>query len=78
MEFTETSFYKIIDMIAPDFLFKFFQESVKNKTDYFIYKVNSAIAINFGIGNGESCFAIIIDAVNGNFEILTGIILLAE
>ena len=68
-EFMHSAFYKIIKIIAPEFFFNFFQETVTRQLEYYSMTIAKVITITFGFGNGKSYFSTLVDAANGRFQI---------
>lgn len=70
IEFTETFFYKLTSIIAPELFLNFFKESAKEQIEYYSMTISNVITITFGLGDGESFFSTLADAVNGRIQTL--------
>ena len=69
-ELTKTTFYALVNRLSPEFFIDFFEEVSKSKDNTASITLAGFITITFGLGDGTDYFSAILDALNGEYEVL--------
>ena len=67
-DFIQTSFYKVVNLIQPDFFFKYFINLVETKNNFYRLKVKNIISISFSIGKNDALEKLA-DLADGKFKL---------